>query len=139
MKKFLIDEDVNQKAVRSVPAAQKGFDILYPEPGGFKGAPDPAVRKRAVHDGRILVTCDRDFATLALPTDQVKHGVLWIRPSPRISQRRVADLLQRFCAFLQSRFPTNPYDFAGKMFEVHERGVRITTERGEITDHSFEP
>lgn len=136
MKKFLIDEDVNQKAVRPIPTAQKGFDILYPESGGFKGATDSVVRKHAVSEGRVLVTCDREFATLALPLDQLRNGVLWIRP-PRISQRRVTELLRQFCDFVQKTFPAEPYDFAGRMFEIHEGGVKITTERGETADYGF--
>jgi predicted nuclease of predicted toxin-antitoxin system len=137
MRKFLIDEDVNQKAVRAIPAQQKGFDILYPEAGGFKGNPDPLVRKRTAQEDRVLVTCDRDFARLNAPRDLLRNGVLWIRPSPRISQRRVTELLRRFCEFLQRTFPLDPYDFSGKMFEIHEGGVQIATEEGEITSYVF--
>jgi predicted nuclease of predicted toxin-antitoxin system len=137
MRKFLIDEDVNQKAVRAIPAQQKGFDILYPEAGGFKGNPDPLVRKRTVQDDRVLVTCDRDFGRLNTPPDLLRNGVLWIRPSPRISQRRVSELLHKFCEFLQRTFPTDPYDFAGKMFEIHESGVQITTRHGGVTNYEF--
>jgi len=136
MKKFLIDEDVNQKAVRPIPAAQKGFDILYPEGGKLKGAKDSIVRKQSVQEGRVLVTCDREFATLALPLDQLRNGVLWIRP-PRISQRRVAELVRQFCGFLQRTFPADPYDFAGKLFEIHEGGVTITTEQRVKVTYTF--
>jgi predicted nuclease of predicted toxin-antitoxin system len=136
MKKFLIDEDVNQKAIKPIPAAQKGFDILYPETGGFKGAKDSVVRKRAVSQGRVLVTCDGEFATFAPPLDLLPNGVLWIRP-PRISQRKVTELLRHLCEFVQRTFPGDPYDFAGRMFEIHEGGVKVTTERGETTDYGF--
>jgi predicted nuclease of predicted toxin-antitoxin system len=137
MRKFLIDENVNQKAVRTIPAQQKGFDILYPEAGGLKGARDPFVHNRAVQEDRILVTCDRDFAPLGAPRDLLRSGVLWIRPSPRISQRRVSELLRKFCEFLQRTFASDPYDFAGKMFVIHERGVQITTRENEVTNYDF--
>ena len=136
MRKFLIDENVNQKAVRAIPAQQKGFDILYPEAGGFKGNPDPVVRKRTAQEDRVLVTCDRDFGRLNAPRDLLRNGVLWIRP-PRISQRRVTELLRRFCEFLQRTFPLDPYDFAGRLFEIHASGVQITNQRGEITSYAF--
>jgi hypothetical protein len=136
MKKFLIDEDVNQKAIRAIPAQQKGFDILYPEAGEFKGNPDPLVRKRTAQECRVLVTCDRDFARPNAPQDLLRNGVLWIRP-PRISQRLVAELLRKFCEFLQRTFPLDPYDFSGKMFEIHESGVQITTQQGEVTNYVF--
>ena len=136
MRKFLIDENVNQKAVRAIPAQQKGFDILYPEAGGFKGDRDPMVRKRTVQEERVLVTCDRDFAPFGAPPDLLQSGVLWIRP-PRISQRRVSKLLERFCDFLQKTFPADPYDFSGKMFEIHDRGVQITDRRGVVSSYPF--
>ena len=136
MRKFLIDEDVNQKAVRTIPAQQKGFDILYPEAGGFKGNSDPLVRKRTVQDDRVLVTCDRDFTRFGAPTDLLLNGVLWVRP-PRISQRRVTELLRKFCEFLQKTFPSDPYDFAGKMIEIHESGVQITSRHGGVTSYDF--
>jgi len=137
MRKFLIDEDVNQKVIRTIPAQQKGFDILYPEAGGFKGSQDPVVQKRAVREDRTLVTCDRDFVPFgAPPRDLFKNGVLWIRP-PRISQRRVSELMRTFCDFLQKRFPLDPYDFSHKMIEIHERGVKITTPRNEVTNYDF--
>jgi predicted nuclease of predicted toxin-antitoxin system len=133
MKRFLVDENVNQQVIRAIPAAQKGFDFLYPETGGFKGAGDSDVKKRSVQDNRVLVTCDRDFD---MPIDQVPCGVLWIRPSPRVSQRRVGELIGRFCSFVQNTFPSNPYDFEGKMFEIEELGVTITTKNGK-TSHIF--
>jgi len=131
MKTFLIDENVNQKAIRAIPAAQKGFDILFPESGGYKGVVDSALRARSVQEGRILVTCDRDFALSGLPLNKVPSGVLWIRPSPRVSQKSVGNLLLRFCEFLQRTFPANPYGFEGKIFEICEAGVRITTPQRE--------
>ena len=136
MRKFLIDENVNQKAIKAIPAQQKGFDILYPEAGRFKGERDPFVQKRAVQEDRILVTCDRDFARFGAPRDLLRSGVLWIRPS-RISQRRVPELLRKFCEFLQTTFASDPYNFAGKIFVIHERGVQITTREDEVTNYDF--
>ncbi|HEY3767239.1 MAG TPA: DUF5615 family PIN-like protein [Candidatus Angelobacter sp.] len=130
-KKFLIDENVNQKVVRAIPAARKGFDVLYPEAGGYKGLLDAEVRKQSLQEGRTLVTCDRDFSITNISIDQVPNGVLWIRPSPRNSQKRVGDLLQMLCEFLLQTFPADPYDFHGKIFEVYETGVKITTREGQ--------
>ena len=137
MRKFLIDENMNQKAVRAIPTKQKGFDILYPELGGFKGSSDPIVRKRTVQEERVLVTCDRDFSAIGPPSDLLRNGVLWIRPSPRISQRRITDMLRQFCEFLQKTFPSDPYNFGGKLFEIHERGVQITTAQAVTTSYNF--
>lgn len=137
MTKFLVDEDVNQKAVRIVDAEQKGFDILYPEQGSLKGAPDHFIQKRAIQEDRVLVTCDRHFVTFGLHPDQVRNGVLWIKPSPRRSQKRICDLLQRFCEFLQKTSADDPYNFKGKMFEISDNGVQVTTEDGKTSTFNF--
>ena len=55
----------------------------------------------------------------------------------KISQRRVTELLRKFCEFLQRTFPLDPYDFSGKMFEIHEGGVQITTQQGEVRIYVF--
>jgi predicted nuclease of predicted toxin-antitoxin system len=130
-KKFLIDENVNQKVIRAIPASGKGFDVLYPEDGGYKGFHDAAVRKQSLQEGRTLVTCDRDFSISNISINQVPNGVLWIRPSPRNSQKRVGDLLRTLCEFLVRTFPADPYNFQNKIFEVHETGVKIITQQGE--------
>ena len=88
MTRFLVDEDVNQKALRSIPARAKGFDVLTPEQGEFKGASDSELKGMAADRERVLVTCDRDFDMERTPLDHVPNGVLLIRP-PRRSQKRV--------------------------------------------------
>lgn len=133
-KTFLIDENVNQKVIRLIPAAQKGFIFHYPQYGGFKGAKDQVIKKLSLEHSHVLVTCDRDFN---VPVQQMPNGVLWIRPSPRISQRRVGELVSRFCSFVQTKFPENPYDFRGKLFEIHEFGVTITSESNTTTSYEF--
>ncbi|MGH9795205.1 MAG: DUF5615 family PIN-like protein [Candidatus Acidiferrales bacterium] len=132
MIRFLVDADVNQKAVRSIPAHRKGFDFLYLEAGSFKQAEDTPVRKLATMEARVLVTGDKDFSRYNLSPHQVPHGVLWLRP-PRAGQKRVAELIQKFCSFLQRTFPEAPYKFGGRMFEIHEDRVIITDSGGSTT------
>lgn len=129
MRRFLIDSDVNQKAIRTIPERQKGFDFLFPEPGSFKSAQDTPVRKIATTQGRVLVTGDKDFSQHNLKPHQVPSGVVWLRP-PRAGQKQVAGLLERFCTFLKSTFPDDPYNFVGKIVEVSEHIVLITDAQG---------
>ena len=129
MTKFLVDEDVNQKAIRAIPAREKGFDVKYPE-HGFKGLKDTPVREVAIQERRVLVTCDKDFARYQLRPGKVPDGVLWIRPSPRVSQKRVGELLSKFCQFTQQTFPDDPYNFQGKIFEIRDDGVEIHSDIG---------
>jgi predicted nuclease of predicted toxin-antitoxin system len=126
MSRFLIDEDVNQKAVRSVPTQSKGFDVLFPEQGGYKGADDKAVRDIAAADQRVLVSVERDFGQFRLQPEDMPDGAIWIRPK-RISQQRVGKLLMGLCGVLVTQFPDNPYDFGGKIVEVYEDRVDIRT------------
>lgn len=134
MTRFLIDENVNQKAVRPIPAAQKGFDMLYPEQG-FKGLKDTPVREIAIRDDRVLVTCDRDFAKYQLSPGQFPKGVLWIRPG-KLSQKRIGELVARFCEFTLRTFPDNPYNFDQKIIEISEGGVEIRSP-SRIETHPF--
>jgi predicted nuclease of predicted toxin-antitoxin system len=134
--RFLIDEMVNQKVVRAIPARQKGFDIRYLEEAGLKGLADKPIRDVAIAEDRILVTLDRDFAKYQLKPGDIPRGVLWIRPSPRISQKRIGELLAKFCELVLRTFPNKPYDFDQKILEVNEHGVEVHTNAG-LEIHSF--
>ncbi len=71
MSRFLIDENVNQRAIQSVPTESKGFDVLFPEQGSYKGADDTAVRKIAHAEQRVLVSQERDFGKVRLQPEDV--------------------------------------------------------------------
>ena len=58
--KFLLDEDVPVKLIRTLTAA--GHDARRVAPA----TPDPTVAVQAREEGRILVTLDNDFANTAL-------------------------------------------------------------------------
>jgi len=130
MIRFLIDEDVNQRALRTIPMAEKGFDVLYPEVGGYKGAYDQSVRKLATAERRVLVTCDKDFSRFNARPEQFPYGVLLFRQSPRISQRSLGEILVRFCSFALTTFPNDPYNFNGKILEIYDERVEIQSSEG---------
>jgi predicted nuclease of predicted toxin-antitoxin system len=134
MKKFLIDENVNQKPVKRVPARDKGFDIVYPESGGYKGELDPRVRELANSQERVLVSTEKDFGEFHLQPEDVPHGVIWLRPT-RTSQQQVGELLTGLCQVLDRDFSSNPYDFAGKIVEVYQDRVEIRTAGG-VSSHA---
>lgn len=134
--KFLIDENVNQKAVRRIPIEDKEFDILYPEDGNFKSESDGWVRESANTQQRVIVTCDKDFLASGSPLQQLPSGVIWLRPS-RTSQKRIGETLGKFCDLLKSTFPHNPYDFSNAVFEVYEDRVVILRARSEPQIYLF--
>ena len=131
MSRFLVDEDVNQKAVKAIPADQKGCDILFPEAGTFKGSTDIVFRKLAAAQDRVLVTGDRDFSQYNLVPSQVPSGVLWLRPR-RAGQKAIGELLSSFCKFLLDTFPNNPYDFRSKIIEIRETEITIYDHGGAV-------
>jgi predicted nuclease of predicted toxin-antitoxin system len=138
MSRFLIDEDVNQRAIRAVPAKGKGFDILVPEQGSYKGADDTAIRKIANAERRVLVSQERDFGRFQLQPEDVPEGAIWLRPG-RISQRRIRQLLTGLCNVLLSEFPSTAYDFRGKIVEVYADCVVIHAAGGHSTSYRVPP
>jgi len=138
MSRFLIDEDVNQRAIRGVPATGKGFDILFPEQGSYKGADDTAIRKIANAERRVLVSQERDFGRFQLQPEDVPEGAIWLRPG-RISQRSIRELLTGLCTVLLNEFPSTPYDFRGKIVEVYAHRVVIHASGGHSTSYRVPP
>ena len=139
MTRFLIDEDVNQRPIRRIPAQQKGFDIIFPEQGGYKGLTDRQVRERAIERDGVLVTLDEDFARFQLRPGDVPRGVLWIKGSnERVAERTVRRLLEKFCKFSVMAFPDNPYDFEQKIIQVEGDRMRIHSLDG-TQEHLFPP
>lgn len=132
MTKFLVDQDVNQMAIRAIPIDSKGFDILYPQDRSYSAASDHAILKLATQEGRTFVTGDRDFERYQLTLDELPNGILLIRP-PRSGQRRVQQVWGAFCTFLQTEFPEDPYNFSRKFIDIRESEVRIQTEQGPTT------
>ena len=134
MTRFLVDECVNQKAVRAVPATSKGFDIAYPRQYSFSGAEDIPVAKLAQQLDRVLVTSDSDFFRLGFKPGDIPQGILWLHPL-RSSKLAIHGLLQKFCRHRQEQFSADPYNFQGQMIEVTHEGVHTFT----ITGDAFHP
>lgn len=130
MTRFLIDENVNQKALRAIPANEKGFDILFPDRAGILSQKDRPVRLCALDQQRTLVTGDSDFNKDQLLPRHFPFGVVWIRPV-RTSQKLVGVLIERFCKLLVSKFPSDPYNFQNKIVEITDDQVLIVSEDDE--------
>jgi predicted nuclease of predicted toxin-antitoxin system len=134
MTRFLIDENVNQRAIRNVPRAGKGFDVLFPEGGSYKTAEDEPVRKIANSQQRVLVSQERDFGQFHLRPEDVPCGAIWLRPQ-RTSQKKTGGLLQGLCRVLVSVFPSDPYNFRGKIVEVFPGRVVIHESAGRSSSY----
>jgi|SRR5436309_3040971 len=135
MTKFLIDENMNQKAVRTVPIEGKGFDVLFPKQGGYKGASDKAVRDIATADHRVLVSVEKDFGQFGLKPGDMPDGAIWLRPKGRISQKNVGVLFEGLCKVLAQNFSSDPYNFKGKILEVYQDRVDVQMVGGGVTPY----
>jgi predicted nuclease of predicted toxin-antitoxin system len=125
--KFLVDECVNQKPIRAIPAESKGFEIVFPRDRSFTGAGDISVAKLAQTEDRVLVTSDSDFSRLNFKPGDIPQGVVWLHP-PKSSKHAIQNLLEKFCRYRQENFSEGPYDFRGQMIEVRRlpNGARRT-------------
>lgn len=126
MTKFLIDECVSQKAIRTVPTEAKNFDILLPGPGSYRGADDATVMKRASTEHRVLVSAEKDFGKFRLRPEDVPDGAIWLRPR-RTTQAQIPELLAGLCQVLTREFGENPYDFHERIIEVFKDEVVVRT------------
>ena len=73
--KFLLDEDVPVKLLTTLRTA--GHDVTRVT----ASTPDPAVAVQARHEGRVLITLDKDFANSALyPPERCAIVLIRIHP-----------------------------------------------------------
>ena len=85
--KFLLDEDVPVKLLHALTRA--GHDAVRVTPA----TPDPTIAAQARHEGRILVTLDKDFTNTALyPPSQLT--IVHIRLHPPVAEELVETFLR---------------------------------------------
>ena len=117
--RFLVDESAGSTLVGYL--RQSGHDVLSVAEA-MPGAPDEEGLARAVREGRILVTNDKDFGTLVFRGGWAPAGVLLLRLQDERPARRVqvlASVLEHFGDRL-----------AGHFIVATERGVRVRPLKG---------
>jgi len=75
---LLTDENISPIVVEYL--RQEGFDVLDVTENGWQGTIDSDHLKRAYTDGRIVVTHDGDFGSLAIQNGQPLNGIFYLRP-----------------------------------------------------------
>ena len=83
---FIVDESTGAAVVTFLRAT--GHDVLAVAED-MPQANDHEILARAVQDGRILVTNDKDFGELVFRSGQPHRGVLLLRPRDESSSSRV--------------------------------------------------
>ena len=76
--RVLADENLHSQVVAHLRAS--GMDVLSVREEGWSGKPDTELLQLAVADGRVIVTHDSDFGTLAIRRGQPVFGILYLRP-----------------------------------------------------------
>jgi predicted nuclease of predicted toxin-antitoxin system len=111
---FLVDESTGSAVAEYLRRA--GHDVLAVAEA-MPQADDPDILARAVGEGRLIVTNDKDFGELIFRSGQAHHGVLLLRlhdESPPNRVRVVKSVLEQYSDRL-----------AGCFTVATEIGVRI--------------
>ncbi len=75
---FLADENIHPEVIAHL--RDSGFDLLSVIETGLIGSSDEEILQFAFEAGRIVLTHDSDFGTLALAYHQPIVGILYVRP-----------------------------------------------------------
>lgn len=75
---LLTDENIDPEVVSYLRS--RGFDVCDVVAEGWLGASDQELLSRATAEGRIVLTHDSDFGTLAVLGGQPLVGVIYLRP-----------------------------------------------------------
>ncbi len=75
---LLTDENINPIVAAELRAM--GFDVFDVCENGLFGSEDTVLLSRARADGRVVVTHDSDFGTLAVARMEPLVGILYLRP-----------------------------------------------------------
>ena len=76
--KLLTDENIHPEVVRYLE--EQGHDVLDVKRDGLVGSSDLELVRRALADGRVIVTHDRDFGRLIFASGESIWGILYLRP-----------------------------------------------------------
>lgn len=75
---LLTDENVQREVVEVLRSA--GTDVATVEERGIAGTTDEIVIRLALVEGRVVVTHDADFGTLAVLRGEPVLGIIYLRP-----------------------------------------------------------
>lgn len=113
--KFLVDECVGTTVAQWLK--QNNYDAvsIY---DNMQGAPDDAVLVKAVSEGRILITSDKDFGEMIFKSKKHHCGVLLLR----LADEKPANKIYVLTIVLQNYMQ----ELMGNFVVATEKAVRIT-------------
>jgi predicted nuclease of predicted toxin-antitoxin system len=75
---LLADENIHPGVIQAL--ANRAVKVVSVTEIGLGGASDVSILRRAMADGRIVLTHDRDFGTLAIRGGEPFVGIVYLRP-----------------------------------------------------------
>ena len=75
---LLLDENIHPAVAAEL--SRRGADAKTVSEANLLGAPDSEVLEAAINEGRVVVTHDSDFGTLAVRTGHRLIGIVYLRP-----------------------------------------------------------
>ncbi len=90
--RILADQDIWQTTVDLL--RDDGHDLITAREAGLASADDATLLQKAVYDGRLLLTRDKDFGTLVFLEKICSRGVIFLRISPSSMDETHAVLLR---------------------------------------------
>lgn len=87
---LLADESVSPDAITGL--RHRGCDVVGVVEQGLAGSSDVVVLRSALGEGRVVLTHDSDFGTLAIRGGEPVVGVVYLRPG-HIDAARVLELV----------------------------------------------
>ncbi len=87
---LLLDENIHP--VVATVLSERGVEAKTVSEANLLGAPDSEVLDVAVREGRVVVTHDSDFGTLAVRTGRRLVGIVYLRPG-HINPQVVVEML----------------------------------------------
>ena len=115
--KLKLDENLSRRAADLIRAA--GHNAITVADQGLRGAADEALFEACKHEGRALVTLDRDFSQVLRYPPAATAGIVILELGPRSTHSALLDRVHELLSVLETRSPQ------GALWIVEPRRLRI--------------
>jgi predicted nuclease of predicted toxin-antitoxin system len=99
----LADENIHPEVIEFLRSRQ--VEITTVAEAGLQSAGDQEILRTAFESGRVVLTQDRDFGTLALAAGQPVIGIIYLRPGHMLPAFTIGTLEAIFGSALDPRPP----------------------------------
>jgi predicted nuclease of predicted toxin-antitoxin system len=101
--RFKLDENLSRRAADLIRAGGHDADTVVGQ--GLRGAPDETLFQVCKHEGRALVTLDRDFGQVLRYPPAMSAGIVVLEIGPRATHAALLDRVRELVILLNTRSP----------------------------------